>query len=84
MTCPLSQHKDKWLDAPLFGANSLHVKMTAAWKLMAMSLGVLLVSCGVTRAPLPTPTSAQELSRSVLILEMTRYGQVTHSQRLER
>ena len=79
MTCPISQHKGKWLDAPLFGRDSRHVKMTAVWKLMAISLGLLLVSCGATRASLPTRTSAQELSRSVLILEKTRYGQVTHS-----
>jgi hypothetical protein len=67
------------MDAPLFGGDSRHVKMTTAWKLMAISLGFLLVSCSATRASLPTPTSAQELSRSMLILEKTRYGQVTHS-----
>ena len=44
-----------------------------------MSLGFLLVSCSATRSSLPTPTSAQELSRSVLILEKTPDGQVTHS-----
>jgi hypothetical protein len=79
MTCPISPHKDKRLDVLLFGTNSHHVKTTAAWKLMAISLGLLLVSCGATRASLSTPLSAQELSRSVLILEKTRYGQVTHS-----
>ncbi|WP_395824263.1 hypothetical protein [Archangium minus] len=55
------------------------MKTTAAWKLMAISFGFLLVSCGTSRASLPTRTSAQELSRSVLILEKTRHGQVTHS-----
>ncbi len=44
-----------------------------------MSLGFLLVSCSATRSSLPTPTSAQELSRSVLVLEKTPDGQVTHS-----
>jgi len=46
---------------------------------MAVGLGLLLVSCSATRSSLPTPTNAQELSRSVLILEKTRDGQVTHS-----
>ncbi len=46
---------------------------------MAISLGFLLVSCSATRSSLPTPTSIQELSRSVLILEKTPDGQVTHS-----
>lgn len=46
---------------------------------MAISLGLLLASCSATRTSLPTPTSAQELSRSVLILEKTPDGQVTHS-----
>jgi hypothetical protein len=46
---------------------------------MAVGLGLLLVSCSATRASLPTPTNAQELSRSVLILEKTPEGQVTHS-----
>ena len=44
-----------------------------------MSLGVLLVSCSATRSSLPTPTSAQELSRSVLVLEKMPDGQLTHS-----
>lgn len=46
---------------------------------MAVGLGLLLVSCSATRASLPTPTSVQELSRSVLVLEKTPDGQVTHS-----
>lgn len=44
-----------------------------------MSLGFLLISCSATRSSLPTPTSAQELSRSVLILEKMPDGQITHS-----
>lgn len=46
---------------------------------MVMSLGFLLISCSATRSSLPTPTSAQELSHSVLLLEKTPDGQVTHS-----
>jgi hypothetical protein len=46
---------------------------------MAAGLGFLLASCSATRSSHPTPTSVQELSRSVLILEKTPDGQVTHS-----
>ena len=46
---------------------------------MAASLGLLLAACSATRASLPTPTSVQELSRSVLVIEKTPDGQLTHS-----
>jgi hypothetical protein len=46
---------------------------------MATSLCILLVSCSATRASVPHPTSAQELSRRVLVIKETSDGQVTHS-----
>lgn len=46
---------------------------------MAASLGLLLAACSATRASHPTPTSVLELSRSVLVIEKTPDGQVTHS-----
>jgi hypothetical protein len=56
-----------------------HVRTASAQKLMAASLGLLLVSCSATRSSLPNPTSVQELSRSVLVIEKTPDGQATHS-----
>ncbi|REG26642.1 hypothetical protein ATI61_111192 [Archangium gephyra] len=67
------------MDGPLCGTNSRHVKTTSPWRLIAVGLGFFLASCSAPRASLPTPTSAQELSRSVLILEKTPGGQITHS-----
>src|SRR5688500_6761317 len=48
-------------------------------RLLATSLGLLLVSCSATRSSVPSPTSAQELSRSVLVIQETPDGQVSHS-----
>ena len=48
-------------------------------RLLATSLCLLLVSCSATRSSVPHPTSVQELSRRVLVLEETPDGQVTHS-----
>lgn len=79
ITRSTSEQKRKRLDGRLGGPNSPHVKTTSARKLMAASLGLLLASCTATRSSLPIPTSAQELSRSVLVLEKTPDGQVTHS-----
>ena len=78
ITRATGRRKRKRLDGPLDGTDSRHVKTTSTWRLLAVGLG-LLVSCSATRASLPTPTSAQELSRSVLVLEKTPDGQVTHS-----
>jgi hypothetical protein len=46
---------------------------------MAMSLGLLLVACSATHSSVSGPTSAQELSRRVLVLRKMPDGQVTHS-----
>lgn len=46
---------------------------------MALSLCLLLVSCSATRTSFPNPTSVQELSRFVLVIQKTPDGQVTHS-----
>jgi hypothetical protein len=46
---------------------------------MAVSLCLLLVSCNATRSSIPSPTSVQELSRLVLVIQETTDGQVTHS-----
>jgi intracellular sulfur oxidation DsrE/DsrF family protein len=54
--------------------------MTAAVRrLVASSLSLLLLSCGVTRHSVSGPTSARELGRYVLVLERALDGQVTHS-----
>lgn len=79
ITGSTSEQKRKRLDRLLCGTDSHHVKTTSMWRLMAVVPSLLLVSCSATRSSLPTPTSAQELSRSVLVLEKTPDGQVTHS-----
>ncbi len=48
-------------------------------RLLATSLCLLIVACSATRSSVPHPTSVQELSRRVLVLEETPDGQVTHS-----
>ena len=52
---------------------------SAPQRLIASSLSLLLVSCSVTRYSTAGPTSAQELSRHVLIIQETADGQVFHS-----
>ncbi len=57
--------------------------MTAAVRrLMASSLSLLMLSCGVTRQSVSGPTSARELGGYVLVLERAPDGQVTHSWKL--
>jgi intracellular sulfur oxidation DsrE/DsrF family protein len=48
-------------------------------RLTALSLGLLLLSCGATRYSVPGPTSARDLGRYVLIIERAPDGQVAHS-----
>jgi hypothetical protein len=79
MTCSISERKRKWLDALPCDADSPQVRTTSVQRLIAASLGLLLTSCGATRSSLPSPTSVQELPRSVLVLEKAPDGQVTHS-----
>lgn len=64
------------------GGNDKFIHMRPAstpQRFLATSLGLLLVSCGAARSAVPSPTSAQELSRSVLVIQETPDGQVTHS-----
>ena len=51
----------------------------ALQRLMATSLGLLLVACSATHSSVSGPASAQELSRQVLVLRKMPDGQVTHS-----
>jgi hypothetical protein len=46
---------------------------------MAVSLGLLLVSCGATRHVVPDPTGARDLSKYVLVIERAPDGQVAHA-----
>lgn len=48
-------------------------------RLMASSLGLLLVSCSATHASHPGPTNVQEHSRFALVIKETPDGQVIHS-----
>jgi hypothetical protein len=48
-------------------------------KLGSVLLFLLLVSCSATRYSLPEPTNAQELARSVLVIEEAPDGQVSHT-----
>lgn len=51
-------------------------------RLMAASLGLLLLSCSVVRNPtLAGPTGAKDLSRYVLVIDETPDGQVRHEWR---
>jgi hypothetical protein len=52
---------------------------SAPQRLMASSLGLLLVSCSATRYSAPTSTDAYDLSRSVLVIKEAPDGQVVHS-----
>jgi hypothetical protein len=42
-------------------------------------LCILLISCSATRYSIPEPTNAQELARSVLVIEEAPDGQVSHT-----
>ncbi len=48
-------------------------------RLLASSLGLLLLSCSTTRDSTSGPTEAHELSRSVLVIREGPDGQVTHA-----
>jgi hypothetical protein len=48
-------------------------------RLMAMSLGLLLVACSATHSSVSAPTSVQELSRRVLVIQKMPDGRVSHS-----
>lgn len=74
-----SERKRKRLDRRLGDADSPHVRTASTRRLVAASLGLLLIACSATRASHPAPTNVQELSRSVLVIEKTPDGQVTHS-----
>ncbi len=55
------------MDAPLRDADSARVRTTSAQRFMAAVLGLLIAACGATRSSLPSPSSVQELSGSVLL-----------------
>lgn len=48
-------------------------------RLLALSLSLLLLSCGATRYTVTGPTGARDLSRYVLLIERTPDGQVVHA-----
>jgi hypothetical protein len=61
-----------------------HMMTSAAFRLMASSLGLLLISCSVTRHATTAPAGADELPRFALIINEMSDGQTIHSwQRLE-
>jgi hypothetical protein len=52
---------------------------TMVRKLMALSLCLLLGSCGATRPMVAGPSGPQDLSRYMLVIENTADGQATHT-----